>query len=157
MRKTEPIRGDFLFFYPSNVIDRIIAGLSGKYCHCGLYLGNDLMISARLLRGISFNKLSNYKKDFDIYRIDGITDKEVEKIIQFSLQLRGRKYDLLQLPGILFNVIIGNPKRFFCSEFLSVLCILINRIQSKHPELMTPTDLSNEPFMVKKNKGKIDL
>lgn len=50
MKKIEPIRGDFLFFYPSNVIDRIITGLSGKYCHCGLYLGNDLMISARLLR-----------------------------------------------------------------------------------------------------------
>ena len=113
------------------------------------------MISARLLRGISFNKLSNYKKNFDIYRIDGITDKEVEKIIQFSLQLRGRKYDLLQLLGILFSKIIGSSNRYFCSEFLSILCILVNRVPDKHPEYITPTDLSNELFLTKKNKERI--
>ena len=140
-------RGDFLFFLPITFIERIIARFSGIYHHCGLCLGDNLFISAKFWKGIDFDLLDQYNRPFIIYKINNITRHEIQDMVKQALMLRGKKYDRKAVFTFPFRFFKSSPDRYFCSEFLAILCILINRIPSNHPERITPTGLANEPFL----------
>jgi len=140
--------GDFLFFLPKTKIDRFVCRYAGAYSHCGLYIDDYMFISARPYRGIDFDMIDEYNHFFDIYRIKDITKKERIELIKVAIGYRGKKYDLKQAIALPFKYILPfRSANYFCSEFLSVLSIYLGRITSKVPELMSPTDLSNEPFL----------
>ena len=142
-------RGDFLFWYPVNKIDHFICQYSGKYSHCGLYLGGDLIISARMKKGIDFDLLSEYGNHFDVFSIVSVSETGIDKMVEFALSLRGKKYDRWQLPFVVFKKRpFSSANRYFCSEYLSVASIRIGRIPLQHPENISPTDLANENWLI---------
>lgn len=142
-------RGDLLFFYPErhNIADWFICRYSGKYVHCGLYLGHNLMISARWRKGIDFDLLSEYKKKYDAYRIKRVNYTQLDRMIWFAISLRGKKYDKKQALSVPFFKLFSNSDYYFCSEFLSYILIYYGLIPSKHLERMSPTELANQNFL----------
>ena len=148
MKDTFLLPGDFVFFYPQNFIDRTVAYWTGRYNHCSIHLAEGLMLSARVLKGIDFDLVEEFNPHYDIYRIEGITEKEVKEMINFAISLRGRKYDLRQAISIPFNRILPfRSSHYFCSEFLAVCCIRAGYIPSVLPEIISPTQLANQEFL----------
>lgn len=147
-------QGDFLFFYPKTFFDRRIAEFSGKYCHVGIYLGRDLMISSRWFKGVGIDRLSVYDKEYDVFSIKGLSYQEAERIITFLMAQMGKKYDKKQVFFVPFNKLFSHPGKYFCSELAACACILIGRIPDKEPERLSPTDLANQSFLVMRKKKR---
>ena len=143
-------RGDLLFFYPKTFFDRVITEFSGKYCHVGVYLGGDLMISSRWRKGVDFDRISVYGKKYDVFSIKGITCDDTERMISFLLSQRGRKYDKKQVFFVPFHKFFSRAGRYFCSELAACVCILLGRVPDGEPERISPTELANQDFLVRR-------
>ncbi|MCS7180337.1 MAG: hypothetical protein NZ891_03180 [bacterium] len=142
-------RGDIICFYPAKWYQKIIAYFDGKYCHTGIYLGDDLILSM-VFSGLRIENLSErYKNnEFDIYEID-ISKYKKEKLISFLLSLIPIvKYDFLGLFNFLFKWITNNPRKFFCSEIIAYGLFYIGLLPERLN--LSITQLINQEFICKK-------
>ena len=137
-------RGDLIFFYPVNIFEKIIAYFDGRYCHCGIYLGDGLVLSMTR-QGLRIEKILVSRK-YDAFSID--TDKQ-EELIKFLLsQFSVAKYDFLGILNFIFSFINERPSRFYCSEFLTLGLFYIGLLPERLQ--LSPLQLSNQEFLKKK-------
>ncbi|HOM27711.1 MAG TPA: hypothetical protein PKV21_09455 [bacterium] len=142
-------RGDIIFFYPNKFYQRIIAYFDGKYCHCGIYLGDNQIASVGF-RGLTIENLDNYKNNkFDIFEIKDISTTKKEAIIKHFLGLMPIvKYDFFGVLNFIFRWFWNIPQRFYCSEAIAY-SLYCNGFVLEKLEL-SPLELSNQDILIKK-------
>ncbi len=142
-------RGDIIFFYPNKFYQRIIAYFDGKYCHCGIYLGDNQIASVGF-RGLTIENLDNYKNNkFDIFEIKDISTTKKEAIIKHFLGLMPIvKYDFFGVLNFIFRCFWNIPQRFYCSEAIAY-SLYCNGFVLEKLEL-SPLELSNQDILIKK-------
>jgi hypothetical protein len=147
MRRQKNIRrGDLVFIYPKMWWERIIANYDGKYCHVGIALSTQHLLSMRF-RGVCIDNLDECYKGrlIDVYRV-ATTQERREEMIKFLISLMpfGR-YDFRALLSFIMHLIPQDPRRFICSEFIGLGLFYIGL----EPEALTlsPLQLANQPFV----------
>lgn len=156
MKKNKEIkieRGDLIAFYPRKWYQKIIAFFDGKYCHIGIYMGEDLILSMGF-RGLVIERLSeNYAdNDYDIFEIN-ITKYKKEELIKFLLSLMPQVYyDFLGLLNFIFKWIFNLPQRFYCSEIIAYGLYYIGLLPEKLN--LSPLELVNQDFIYEKKVKK---
>lgn len=73
-----------------------------QYVHCALAVGNGDLIEANGFITTREIPLSG-EPGFDVYRIDGLTDNQKEKILNFVKSKIGSKYDYEKVIGLLIR------------------------------------------------------
>jgi len=143
-------RGDLIFFYPrkTNFIQRAIRFFDGKYCHCGILLSKELVLSMEF-SGVKIRNIKEYKnQDYDIFRIVNVEKKDKEKLLQFLIsKMDTVNYDYWGVLKFLFNKIKNTPQKFYCSEFIVWGLFYIGLLPERLN--LSPLQLSNQEFLIK--------
>jgi hypothetical protein len=147
MRRQKSIRrGDLVFIYPKTWWERVIAKYDGKYCHVGIALSPQHLLSMRF-RGVCIDNLDECYKGriIDVCEVT-TTQERREEMIKFLISLMpvGR-YDFRALLSFIWHLIPQDPERFICSEFVCLGLFYIGL----EPEALTlsPLQLANQPFI----------
>ena len=143
------MRGDIIAFYPHNFVDKIICKLGKtKYSHCGLQITKDTFISARF-KGIEVLNISTYNRKYDTFRIKGLKKCQREKMIAFALNWEGRYYDFWGLIEYLTKLPLGKPGKFYCSEFLGLLALLVDKEVKEDIRRISPEEFTKQKWLRK--------
>ena len=140
--------GALIAFYPSNLFEKIVSFFDGKYCHLGICIGDNQILSMTR-RGLLIQSLDrDYKyRWYDIFEID-CDEVQKKELIKFLLsQMATVKYDFSGIVNFVFSFIFQNPSKFYCSEFicwgLYYIGLLPERLQ------LSPLQLVNQEFIKK--------
>jgi len=120
MKKKECLkRGDIVFFYPQSLIQKVIAYFDGKYCHTGIMLTNELLLS-QTYRGLSIENIYEVYKGYkvDIFQLKDASWQKINKIIKF-IMCQNYPYDYAGIANFIFRWIPNSPRKFYCSEIIA--------------------------------------
>lgn len=108
-------RGDIVFTTSNSFISKLIRRITGgPWSHVAMDIGDNRVIESDLGYGVRFNDIKNYEK-YELYYVDGISDKDINSIIDEFSCCVGKKYDLISQIGICFRILCHN----YCLKFIS--------------------------------------
>lgn len=144
-----------MLFHSEGVVNGLISLITrSKYSHAGIYFGE---IEGREFFAevdwvpSSLNPLDAEKRDYDIYRIEGLTHEDRKKIKKSIIDNLGIEYDYRQLISFPLKFISGldrfvfnNPNKYICTEFIDVVyhSVGINLVEGEELGLVTPKKLA---------------
>lgn len=155
--------GDIIGIRTEGWIGRLIRWVtSSNVNHVGMYIGSKLMIESTLGYGVRILPVETYLGDsqyeVSLYRIKQKFDPE--KIIEFSYNFYGTKYDLLGQTGILLKYMTKKTRLtklvtfwgknravdsgVFCSQFMGdVFAMIPWRFADEDNSYLTPSEVCN--------------
>ena len=146
MKKITIEYGDIIFLQPENIFQKIIAYFDGRYSHCGIALSSSQYLSMTR-RGVIIEKIPKNRK-ISVFELD-VSHQEKKELIKFLLShMTTASYDFSGILSYMFSFILQNPKRFYCSEFISWGLYYIGLLPDSLQ--LTPLQLSNQEFLKKK-------
>lgn len=145
-----------MLFHSEGMINGLISLITNsKYSHAGMYFGE---IEGREFFAevdwvpSSLNPLDCEKRDYDIYRIENLSDEDRKKIKESIIDNLGIEYDYGQLISFPLKFISGfdrfvfnDPNKYICTEFVDVVYYSagINLVKNEELGLITPKKLAN--------------
>lgn len=123
--------GDLILFKPENIFSRLISILDGSgYSHIGVIYGEvygEVLINHVDEGNSKLVSLSSMRdRDYDVYRVKGLRDSQLEEVQEEIINQLGVEYDILQLLSYLLKILqIGrlynNKKKYVCIELIDVI------------------------------------
>jgi len=109
----------FTTHFPPNVTSVVIARLGGskRFSHC-MIIHDDMAYEATMLHGCRVVPVEEAMKGVAYYQDMFVEVPNVEKMIEFGVSQRGKKYDFLGAFGIPFlaSEDWGDASKWWCSE-----------------------------------------
>ncbi len=144
----------------------------GQYCHVGIVINpKKLVIAEALNQGFTVWEANGYidrliiDGKVHVYRVDGLSVKEVNKVIKEILSLEGSKYDykdildifLTWLTGYKFK--FGNALNIICSEGVALGFSVIRKYFDieKDEDDITPVDIAKSDITMKLSREELGL
>jgi hypothetical protein len=155
--------GDIVFVRTENFIGKIIRWVtSSNINHVAFYIGNGLIIESTLGHGVRIIPLDIYLNNIDNEIYLGRLKEKFDpwKVILYSYNFYGIKYDVLGQVGILLRFMVQkvglqklvtflgknkiNHSGFWCSEFLGLLFQFISiEFHDMDISYLSPADIHN--------------
>jgi len=108
--------------------------LKCEYNHVGYFIEDEVIVEANF-KGVEkvnysnyFNRKLNKKVDYDIYRIQNITEDQIKIMSEFISSKIGQKYDIVQFISIFLMLVLHITRRvepielgsrWICSELIA--------------------------------------
>ncbi len=151
MNSVEIREADVIFYRPKGFIGKVISKISkSEYSHVSIAVGDGVVLEATRFVKSRLSGLTYDKEIHHVYRLNNLSPKDVETIVQNALTLQGVKYDYKQIVGMFFKVLFNlekspfnNLNKFICSEIIDKAFIMsgIPRADKEHILDITPQEL----------------
>lgn len=157
--------GDIYLFYPEkeSFLSSFVGGYLGGVIHSAIEISNvytDVILieASAMWNRVILSPLSSKKgRIYEIYRLkEGILSSfNMEKAVKWALNQVGKKYDFLQILGILLKRSIGRTSKYICSEFVVKFYEVggVRLCKDKKLNLIVPTDFQKDNNLMKIKDG----
>jgi hypothetical protein len=147
-----PQLGDIVFVRGTSLISRLIRKLDGgEYSHVTMMVTDTDSIEAM------YNTTCKIKPFDDSYQYEvlrlHLSDEQKSQILEIAKTLEGKRYDFLQVLGILLKAVfkkeytLNSPNRFICTEAVVTILEEIGAIEKGAiPIEVTPNELMQYIF-----------
>ena len=144
---------DLLFYKGDGFISKIIKKVTAPpYSHVALVLDNYHVVEADWKHPLSIRHISYSSWDYDIYRVEGLTEEHKEKIRRYINETISAGYDYKLVLSHLFKYffkgkLLNSPSRYDCSEWVTLAFLYagIELLPNKQPFEVAPSDLLKSP------------
>lgn len=148
-----PQLGDIVFVRGTSLISRIIRKLDGgEYSHVTMMVTDTDSIEAMYNTTCKIAPFIASSSEYEILRLN-LTDEQKSQILGVAKTLEGKRYDFLQVLGILLKAIfkkeytLNSPNRFICTEAVVTILEEIGAIEKGTiPIEVTPSELMKYIF-----------
>jgi uncharacterized protein YycO len=117
---------DLLFYKGKGMLSRIVESVTDSpYSHVALILDSLHVVETDFFRPVNIYHISYPKGSYDIYRAEGLSSQQAQRIIEYTMTVLGQDYDLIQSLSHLTNRCFGFPLVNFqhlknCSELVDL-------------------------------------
>jgi uncharacterized protein YycO len=165
--------GDILMVHNHGFIFNVIRFITRSHWnHCGVFVNDREIVEAAFIGVIKspiekFRDLQNSGDgEYAIYRMRGISDDDVKKVVAFNEKQVGQKYDKFQIGRIFLMYVLRLPKtwafpdggkKWICSELVAESFALVGWLFSMTiiPDNIVPGDIVRSAAVVKVEPGEI--
>lgn len=146
---------DLIFYKGDGFISKVVKKVTDPpYSHVALVLDSYHLVEANWKNPLSIRHISYPKWDYDIYRVEGLTEQQKKKLRRYINETIGAGYDYKLVLSHLFKYffkgkLLNSPSRYDCSEWVTLAFLYagIELLPNKKPFEVTPTDLSKSPML----------
>jgi len=159
------IKGHILLLRTNTFVGKQIREMTDSYYnHVGMFISEKEIIEASML-GVKITPFSKFeelkskgKLDYGIYKVKGVTNEQLEIMIDFLTEKLGFTYDFIQFISLLFFFIfkwnrkkepVDVPNAFICSELMSGALDKAGLQFSENvdKDCITPGDIENSKIL----------
>ena len=145
--------GDRVFRREDTLASKIVRLRTlSQWSHCGIVIGRQdntvKCLSATFKHGVTVDNLREWGRKIQILRMENITGKQLDDMIDFCIRQVGKKYDYCGLFDFLFMQKLQSDSRWFCSELIysAMLSIDVDIFKGrKCSGIVSPGDLYENP------------
>lgn len=144
---------DLVFYKGNSFVSKIVRKITkSEYSHVALVLDEYHLLEADWRKPLSIRHISYKTQEYDVFRVEELTEKQKEYIKEFMMDTLNTPYDftliLAHLLNYFFKVkLFHSPYRYDCSEWIDLAFLYagVDLLPMTKSSTVTPAELSKSP------------